>query len=129
VTSRQWREFFELCRVHLGAGAVIPAQSGSWCSWTTFDRLHLDAGYWQAGLPGIEEIGETGIGDGGAWEQGVPYAELAHLILPGRFYRAPSEQHPVGGYVEQDLGRLSRALFDAGIEHRLTEFVLEIKLY
>ena len=129
MTSRQWREFFELCHAHLGAGSVIAARSNSWCSWTTFDRLQLDAGYWQAGLPASEEIDETGIADGGVWEQAVAYAELAHLLVPSRFYRVPSAENPVGGYVEQELGRLSRALFEAGIEHRLTEFVLEIKLY
>jgi len=128
MTSRQWRAFFEACSSVLGDGAVVAAQSANWCSWTTFQRLHWDAGYWQTGLPRRQDIGETGI-EGGSWLKPVLYAELAHVIVPGRFYREPSGECPEGTYVEQDIAALSRALAREPVDHRLTEYLLEIKLY
>jgi hypothetical protein len=99
-------------------------QSNTWCSWTTFRRLtESDAGYWTAGLPNAEDIGESYIKDGGVWGQPFFYSEIAHLIVPGTFVDLDT-----GTVKSQDIERLSREL-KAGVPCNLTAGVLEIKLF
>ena len=125
-----WRSFFDTCARILGMGSRNAWQSLSWCSWTTFDRLACDAGYWTCGFPDSSELGESWIADGGTWGQPFAYYQLAHIIVPARFYW---ERHCADGFQtgtkSQPIAELSRALLDAGVPHRLTEAVLEIKLY
>jgi hypothetical protein len=135
------RRFFELSasslvqplRTELGQwsneGDQKPSRR-SWCAWTTFSRLGRDAGYWTAELPLLSEIGERSVVDGGTWGQPFPYEDLAHIIVPRRFteeYAAPKRfAHWTH---EQDINGLSGRLNGEGIEHRLAEHVLEIKLF
>lgn len=102
----------------------------SWCGWTTFSRLGQDAGYWTDQLPLTTELGERSVADGGTWGQPFPYEDLAHIILPRHFteeYAAP-KIFSIWTH-EQDIDGLSARLSREGIKHRLTEYVLEIKLF
>lgn len=58
---------FDACIETLGPGDANVNISGSWCSWTTYSRLERDAGYWTAGIPEKEDVGEAYICDGGVW--------------------------------------------------------------
>lgn len=130
MTNGQWKEFFEICHSFLGKGEFSSILSESWCSWTTFSRLNQDAKYWAAGLPNDEDIGEVGINDGGTWGQPFKYQEIAHLIIPRKFYweteGGPTFQF---GYKEQDIAALSKTLIERQLPHRLTDLVLEVKCY
>ena len=59
------------------------------------------------------------------------YSDLAHFIIPARFYweriEGPGEFQ--NGYKSQDIRALSRELEVLGVPHRVTERVLEVKLY
>lgn len=105
--------------------------SESWCAWTTYRRIGEDFGYWTSGLPALEDIGATGIADGGVWGQPFSYSELAHVVIPRTFYwesRTAAGQFE-SGLRSQDIDELSFRLSAAGVEHRATDLVLEIKLY
>ena len=130
MNDNEWRTFFQLAANILGAGAAWAQASKSWCSWTTFPRLSDDAGYWTGGLPSLADIADTNIRDGGVRIQPFSYSELAHLIVPSRFLweSAPGPNY-VSGIREQDINALSEQLSAVGIGHRLTNLVLEIKLY
>lgn len=130
MNNEEWKTFFQLGASILGAGAVAVQTSRSWCSWTTFRRLNEDAGYWTGGLPGIADIADTNIRDGGVWMQPFLYSELSHIIVPRRFFweSTPGPDY-VSGIREQDIDTLSNRLTAVGIGHRLTDLVLDIKLY
>jgi len=105
--------------------------SESWCAWTTYRRIGEDFGYWTSGLPAIEDIGAIGIADGSVWGQPFSYSELVHVVIPRTFYwesRTAAGQFE-SGLRSQDIDELSSRLSAAGIEHRATALVLEIKLY
>jgi hypothetical protein len=130
MTNDQWHNFFRICAKVLGPGARRAAQSKSWCAWTTFGSLSDSVHYWAAGLPAEEDLAEVGTADRGAWGQPFLYKDLAHIIIPREFYWeivAPGQFE--NGTRQQDIAALSAALNSAGIRHRLTELVLEIKLY
>ena len=133
LTNEQWREFFVTCTQHLSPGGFRydPSPAASWCAFTTFDRLGLDAGYWTRCLPRREDIADSYIEDGGAWGQPFPFDDLAHLIIPRTFYWENIEggRWIGNGRETQDIERLSAALVAKGIEHRLSHLVLEIKRY
>ena len=63
---------------------------------------------------------------GGTWTQSFAYSDLAHLIIPARFYweTSSTEAGFQSGYKPQDIAKLLDEL-----SHRLSERVLEIKLY
>lgn len=130
MNAVQWNKFFLAAAEVLGAGHFLPQYSESWCSWTTFGRLRDDAGYWTRGLPAASEVFETHIGDGGVWGQPFDFADLAHLIVPREFYWE-SDPGPewTCGTKRQDVEGLSQKLMAAGIPHRLTDLVLEVKCY
>lgn len=123
MRNEEWKTFFEVCARLLGEGKWNIRFSKSWCSWTTFDRLEGDAGYWTAGLPGFTEIGNEALSDGGTWGQPFRYVDIAHVIVPKTFTT------DLGDVRKQDINLLQRELETFGIESRLTERVLEIKLY
>lgn len=127
MTSRQWRRVFELCWRVLGRAGPGEADRATWCAWTTFERLGYDAGSWLAPLPRPEHILDTGIARASAWERPVAYAELARLVVPARFYRAPEAAWPEAVYVDQDIGALARELAEEGIPHRRDDYVLELR--
>jgi len=92
--------------------------------------LREDIHYWQAGIPAENELCATYVADGGTWGQPFTYQDLAHVIVPRSF----SWEFGVGtdfqcGTKVQDIDRLSHALSGAGINHRKTDLLLEIKLY
>lgn len=127
MTTDEWHEFFLACSELLGPGD----QHGSWCAVTTFERLSDDAGYWTHGLPRKSDLGPTHTNDGGVWGQPFAYADLAHIIIPKTFGWERYENGVWQEYVSQaqDIELLSEALNAKGINHRLTNIVLEIKLY
>lgn len=130
VSDKDWREFFRICTEWLGQGDQLASKSASWCAWTTYRRISEDFGYWACGLPAIDDIGETGIGDGGVWGQPFNYSELAHMIIPRSFYwEANVDGRFERGLRSQDIDELSSRLAAAGFQHRLTDLILEIKLY
>ena len=130
MKNDQWNKFFEVCSSVLGKGSDRAFDSESWCSWTTYSRLSEDAGYWVSGIPNKDEITANGVKDGGTWGQPFGFEEIAHIIIPRRFYwesgDGPEFKH---GYKQQDIVSLASALSDQSIPHRLTELVLEIKCY
>ena len=130
MTDAQWHAFFSASAEVLGKGDRVPEHSHSWCSWTTFDRLLVDAGYWTSGLPAAEDIFETYIGDNGVWGQPFHYSQLAHLVVPRKFL-CDEPPGPNWTYRErvQDLESLSAKLKAAEVPHRLTKLVLELKCY
>lgn len=73
----------------------------------------------------------TGTADGGTWTQSFAYSDLAHLIIPARFYWETStpEAGFQSGYKSQAVEKLSQELSRLEIPHRLSERILEIKLY
>jgi len=130
MTNREWRSFFSICTRVLGSGSSLAAQSESWCAWTTFGSLRNSVHYWTAGLPAEADLEEIGTADRGPWGQPFPYKDLAHIIIPREFHWeiiAPGQFK--NGARLQDIAVLSAELKSAGIRHRLTELVLEIKLY
>ncbi|HYM44245.1 MAG TPA: hypothetical protein VET46_15915 [Steroidobacteraceae bacterium] len=130
MTDAEWRTFFLICAQVLGPGEFNAAASRSWCAWTTFDRLTSDTGYWTAGLPGEEHLMETYTVDGGPWMQPFSYQSLAHVVIPREFYwETVRPGHFDHGTKQQDIATLSRKLSESRIRHRLTELVLEVKLY
>lgn len=130
MDNAKWRSFFLVCAEQLGPGHTDSGCSASWCSYTTFDRLTGDAGYWTMGLPAAAEVETWGIRDGGTWGQPFLFERLAHVIVPREFYweRGRGADWECGSRA-QDLVALSAALGAANVEHRLTDLVLEIKVF
>jgi len=130
MSDQDWQIFFKLCAECLEKGGPISSSSGSWCAWTTYRRIGEEFGYWSSGLPSMEEIRDTHIADGACWGQPFSYSELAHVVIPRTFYwEVVSEKGFESGLRTQDIDTLSAKLNLAGIEHRVTNLVLEIKLY
>jgi len=133
LTNQQWRDFFLICADLLPPGAFdqTPVSSASWCSFTTFERLAIDAGYWVHGLPRKEDIGDTYIKDGGVWGQPYLFDDLAHLIIPRKFYweRIEGGRWVGNGHDVQDIEHLSATLAVKQIAHSLSALALEIKCY
>ena len=130
MSDLDWFNFFSSCNEVLGKGSRVAQHSESWCSWTTFDRLQEDCFYWQSGLPNKGEFDHKYIKDGGVWGQPFSYSEIAHIIIPARFYW---ESFPGKGWEcghkYQDIRLLSDHLASLSVPHRLTDIVLEVKLY
>lgn len=106
------------------------AQLRSWCSWTTYSRLKADAGYWTGELPLETELGESCVSDGGTWGQPFGYDDdLAHVIIPRIFIEEPLSETFTQWQHEQDLEGLSLLLTAAGVDHHLSEYALEVKLF
>lgn len=125
-----WKRFFLSCAEILGPGEPLAAHSDSWCSWTTYRRLAEDAGYWVSGLPNVDQIADAGIKDGSIWGQPFSYGDIAHIVIPRRFYwESISETKFESGVRGQDIDALSSKLRNEKIDHRLTDLILEIKLY
>lgn len=125
-----WHQFFTTTARHLSHNPCNSPGPRSWCSWTTFTRLEENAGYWTYPFPLESELLETGTTDGGTWGQPFSYAEIAHLIVPHRFFwDLSSDEGYKCGEHEQDINGLSALLTAEEIEHRLTELVLEVKLF
>lgn len=125
-----WHKTLTIATQQLSLNLCTAPGKRTWCAWTTFERLGEDAGYWTAALPLAAELLETGTADGGSWGQPFLYSQIAHLIIPRRFYW--EQMSPEGfssGVHIQDVERLSQRLAAEAIPHRLAELVLEIKLY
>ncbi|MCP4414541.1 MAG: hypothetical protein GY808_18455 [Gammaproteobacteria bacterium] len=130
MMSINWKKFFKICAQTLGKGSDSAITSDSWCSWTTFDRLETDAGYWTSGLPLATEIHKKHISDDGTWGETFSYKDIAHIIIPRTFvWQSFQGQEYVQGFKTQDLEALSNKLTDSEIPHTLSELVLEIKCY
>ena len=130
MQDEQWKRLLELARAVLGKGASASWASDSWCGWTTFSSLEHQLTYWARGVPDAGDLLADRTVDGGLWPQSFYYHDLAHIIFPASFYW---ERMVAGafqsGYKTQDITRLSAELHKAAIPHRLTEMVLEVKLY
>ena len=131
MNDSSWREFLRTARRVLGHGESIAWASDSWCAWTTFASLENSVHYWACGLPEEKELLEAWVADGGTWMQPFRYSDLAHVVIPAQFYweQYDEEQGFRCGHKSQDIRRLSENLVALGIPHRLTELVLEVKLY
>jgi hypothetical protein len=125
-----WHKFFVTAVRVLGGGDWSAERSKSWCAWTTFTRLREDCGYWTGGLPEMDEVLDTHMADGGVWGQPFSFSELAHVIVPCEFYwESVGGPGFTQGKKAQNIQELSEALHAAGVPHRLTDLVLEIKCY
>ncbi len=123
--------FLATARRILGKGFSVSWASESWCAFTTFSSLEHCLTYWSNGLPDEEELLEDRTEDGGLWRQSFYYQDLAHIIIPAKFYweKIDSEKDFHSGYKDQDIKLLSTELKKNNIHHRKTNKVLEIKLY
>lgn len=130
MNKAQWKSFFLCCRSVLGMGLPFAQRSDSWCAWTTFNAVHLGVHYWYSGIPDYEDILDTHIADGGLWGQPFDYDDLAHVVIPATFYWE-TEGGPEfkNGTKVQNIRLLSECLTGEGIPHRITDLILEIKLY
>lgn len=130
MTDQQWKVFFETCARVLGAGDRDAGRSLSWCAWTTFTSLATDVNYWKSGLPHADDVDAGFIKDSGVWGQPFLYSDLAHIIIPREFFWETGELSSYrNGTRQQDITALSTELTALGIDHRLTDLVLEVKLY
>lgn len=125
-----WRNFLLTAGAHLGLNPCDVSHAWSWCSWTTFTRLGEDAGYWTAPLPLQSELLAESIADGGTWGQPFRYADLAHVVVPRRYVweNVSGDAYDFGMH-EQDIVGLSKILKEEGIEHCVSDVVLDIKIY
>ena len=125
-----WYKFFTTTARHLSLNPCASPGPATWCSWTTFARLGENAGYWTYPFPLESELLETGTTDGGTWGQPFAYHDIAHIIVPRRFFwdLATDKGYECGEHM-QDIKGLSALLQQQDVEHRLTELVLEVKLY
>lgn len=58
------------------------------------------------------------------------YSDLAHIVIPREFFWETGALSSYrNGTWHQDIAALSTELTALGIDHRLTEIVLEVKLY
>lgn len=105
-----------------------PAESGSWCSFTTFDRMQSDWGYWQMPLPTLPEIYDSYAGHGPHWSQYFYYRQIAHFIVPRQMTQEMYRPTRAISLV-QDVDTLSHALSQQAIPHRITPHGLEICCY
>ena len=131
MRSDKWKSFFLACRDVLGQGDNDSRFSESWCAWTTFTALeHGGIHYWTCGIPDYSEIQEAHIKDGGLWRQSFAYEDIAHIVVP-KFFYWETEGGPdfQSGTKTQDINALSERLRGEEIQHRITDLVLEIKLY
>lgn len=125
-----WKLILSIASKHLSNNPCEVVGKRTWCAWTTFERLGEDAGYWTAPLPDEAELLEGYIADGGNWGQPFPYEQIAHLIVPRRYYWDRfGEGVYVSGHHIQDIDGVSELLTKNGIPHRLTIYALEVKLY
>ncbi|MBC3880950.1 hypothetical protein H8K35_01465 [Undibacterium sp. LX40W] len=129
MTNQDWKKFLQTSREVLGKGSCHPYSSESWCAFTTFSSLIHGVHYFTLGLPDIEDCLESRTIDGGVWAQSIEYDDLAHIIIPETFYWERTVQGFESGYKTQNIKLLSEELLRQGIEHRLTDLVLEIKVY
>ncbi|MFO1251873.1 MAG: hypothetical protein U1E77_12285 [Inhella sp.] len=73
---------------------------------------------------------ETYTQDGGTWMQPFSYSDIAHLLIPATFYwERFSDRNFEHGEKMQNIALLSERLNAEKLPHRLTDLVLEIKLY
>ena len=130
MNDRDWRVCLQTCRRLLGVGDWDSFLSDSWCAFTTFSSLEHGVRYFNCGFPNEMECLDSATADGGVWRQSFKYEDLAHLIVPKTFYW---ERFVDGafqsGFKHQDINSLSIELNTLGITHRLTNLILEIKLY
>ncbi|MGL4318524.1 MAG: hypothetical protein ACRCTL_18155 [Pseudomonas sp.] len=130
MENHQWREALAIASRILGKGYNVSWASESWCSFTTFTSLSNLCVYWQKGVPSEADLLSDRTRDGGLWMQSFYYSDLAHIIFPAKFYW---EKFHNGEFTHgekiQDIGFLSKELEKAGIHHRLTDLILEIKAY
>ncbi len=129
MNDQQWKLFLETAREILGAGSCDPYSSVSWCGYTTYSSLMHGVRYFNLGLPALEDCLDTRTRDGGVWAQSIEYSDLAHLIIPKTFYWERTVSGFEYGYKEQNIQLLSEKLLILGIKHRITDLILEIKLY
>jgi hypothetical protein len=130
MQNDQWKAFFVACRDVLGQGDSRSQFSKSWCVWTTFSALKHGGHYWTCGIPDYTDISDVYIKDGGLWRQSFLYEDIAHIIVPKTFYwETDGDPKFQNGTKAQEISDLSERLNKEGISHRLTDLVLEIKLY
>ncbi len=130
MTDAQWHVFFISAANVLGGENPTAKHSLSRCSWTTFDRLQSDAGYWTGGVPSLDDIWESSIADGGAWGQPFLFSQLAHVIIPRQFeWEDTSGPDWTTVTRRQDLEAFSAMLSKLDVPHRVTELVLEVKCF
>lgn len=110
-------------------------------TYATFDSLQYGAVYFRGALPLEQELSTHGVGDF-SWGGGGPvsYEAIAHILIP-RFFsqemlmRVSAADGKDAGESwnewehEQDIDGLSNLLEKAGIEHHLSQHVLEIKRF
>jgi hypothetical protein len=129
MNNAEWRRTLENCVAVLGPGDWDPYRSVSWAAFTTFSALEHGVTYFNCGFPNAEDLLDTGTRDGGVWGQPFRYEDLAHLIVPRKFYWERILDGFENGYKSQNVDALSVELKKHKIDHTVSKWALEIKLY
>lgn len=131
MKDSEWKIFLTTASQILGKGYNVSWASESWCAFTTFASLEHNLHYWTNGIPGEGELSDNCTKDGGLWRQSFYYQDIAHFIIPKKFYweKRHKDKGFQSGYKEQNIALLSSELKNFSINHRLTDKILEIKLY
>lgn len=129
MTNEEWKLTLLTCSDFLGWGDSDPYLSNSWAAVTTFSSLEHGVTYFNCGFPRVEDYLDTGTRDGGVWRQVFRYDDLAHLIVPRKFYWERTLHGFESGFKSQDIDGLSAQLRQLKISHFVNKWVLEIKLY
>ncbi len=129
MTDEEWKLTLTICNQVLGEGNSQQSKSCSWCAWTTFDRLETSVFYWNAGIPSIDCLEENYVNEG-SWTQPFLYSSIAHFIIPKNVYwEEVNNGEFINGTIQQDIYELSRVLDNNHVEHQMSEYWLEIKLF
>jgi hypothetical protein len=129
MTDAEWKRTLQTCIAILGSGDWDPYLSDSWAAFTTFSALDHGVMYFNCGFPKAEDLLDKGTRDGGVWRQPFHYDDLAHLLVPRKFYWERIQDGFENGYKSQDIDALSAELKKREIAHAVNQWVLEIKLY
>jgi len=130
MLNMNWKLFLSICRETLGKGSFNPYLSESWCSFTTFTSLSHNINYWSCGFPDKEDLLDDRTIDGGLWRQSFYYDDIAHIIIPSKFYwEEIIDNKFCCDYKKQNINLLIPKLGNNFPQLRQTELMLEVKLY
>jgi hypothetical protein len=122
-----WMAFFKISSKILYDNINYDDGPECWCSWTTFERLQRDSGYWTSPFPIENDITEWGIRDSGTWMQPFPFWDIAHVIIPSSFTYDDFEKGIFRKSKFQNIKHLSDQLNNIGIEHGINDYYLDVK--
>lgn len=97
----------------------------------TFDSISNGAHYWTGALPPEGSLAHEYVRDGAWMNLGpVRYQDIAHVIVPRFFFEEALNGRQMTEWTHrQDIEGLSDALTEADVDHALSPYALELKLF